>query len=155
MKTLILFLLLSFSVLYSQSKKELIGSWQAAPHVAAGYDDTYTFYEDGTFYYFNNQMDCSKREVGYGGDWELTGKTIQLIIRYRDIEKGGWLEPSDGSCGSDSMLVGSTIVKTLLFPYESEILRMANYKTEKEDDADRHTIEFNNRKYWYFGKFDY
>lgn len=51
------------------------------------YDDTYTFYEDGTFYYFNNQMDCSKREVGYGGDWELTGKTIQLIIRYRDIEK--------------------------------------------------------------------
>ena len=53
------------------------------------------------------------------------------------------------------MLVGSTIVKTLIFPYDREVLSIANYKTEKEDDADRYTIEFNNRKYWYFSKFEY
>lgn len=155
MKRTILFLLLSASVIYSQSQKDLTGSWQAAPHVAAGYDDTYTFNDDGTFYYFNNQMDCSIRDVGYGGDWELKGKSIHLTITYSDIEKGGWYEPSDGSCGSDSMLVGSTIVKTLIFPFDREVLSIANYKTEKEEDADRYTIEFNNRKYWYFSKFDY
>ena len=154
MKTILLFLIFS-SVCFSQTSKELIGSWQAAPHVAAGYDDTYTFNDDGTFYYFNNQMNCAKREVGYGGTWELKGKSIQLIITYYDIEKGGWLEPSDGSCGSDSMLVGSTINKVLVFPYEQEELKIANYKIETEDGADRFTMEINNRKHWYFSKFEY
>lgn len=154
MKTIFLFLILS-SVCYSQSSKELIGSWQAAPHVAAGYDDTFTFNDDGSFYYFNNQMNCANREVGYGGTWELKGKTIHLIIDYYDIEKGGRLEPSDGSCGSDSMLVGSTIVKVMIIPYEQEVLRIANYKIETEDGTDRYTMEINNRKHWYFSKFEY
>jgi hypothetical protein len=152
---IILILLFITAVSYSQNSKELIGSWQAAPHVAAGYDDTYTFNGDGTFYYFNNQMDCAKREIGYGGNWELSGKTIQLAITYFDIEKGGWYEPSDGSCGSDSMLVGSIIVRALVFPYDLENLKIANYRIETEDNADRYTIEINNRKHWYFSKFDY
>lgn len=154
MKTILLFLVLS-SACFAQSAKELIGSWQAAPHVAAGYDDTFTFNDDGTFYYFNNQMNCAKREVGYGGTWELKGKTIHLTITYYDIEKGGWLEPSDGSCGSDSMLVGSTIVKILVFPFEQEELKIANYQIETQDNADRYTMEINNRKHWYFSKFEY
>ena len=154
MKTILLFLIFS-SVCFSQTAKDLIGSWQAAPHVAAGYDDTFTFNDDGTFYYFNNQMNCSKREVGYGGEWEMIGKFVYLTITYSDIEKGGWLEPSDGSCGSDSMLVGSTINKVLVFPYEQEVLKIANYKIETEDGADRFTMEINNRKHWYFSKFEY
>ena len=154
MKTLLLFLVLS-SVCFAQSAKELIGSWQAAPHVAAGYDDTFTFNDDGTFYYFNNQMNCAIREVGYGGTWELKRKTIHLTITYYDIEKGGWLEPSDGSCGSDSMLVGSTIVKVLQFPYDQKELRLSGFRTENEDGNDRFTMEINNRKHWYFSKFEY
>ncbi|MBN8586619.1 MAG: lipocalin family protein [Ignavibacteria bacterium] len=154
MKTILLFLVLS-SVCFAQSAKELIGSWQAAPHVAAGYDDTFTFNDDGTFYYFNNQMNCAIREVGYGGTWELKGKTIHLTVTYYDIEKGGWLEPSDGSCGSDSMLVGSTIVKVLQFPYDQKELRLSGFRTENEDGTDRFTMEINNRKHWYFSKFEY
>lgn len=154
MKTILLFLIFS-SICFSQSAKDLIGSWQAAPHVAAGYDDTFTFNNDGTFYYFNNQMNCANREVGYGGTWQLIGKSVYLTITYSDIEKGGWLEPSDGSCGSDSMLVGSTIVKTLIFPFDEEVLKISGYKTETEDGADRYTMEINNRKHWYFSKFEY
>ncbi|HMT11649.1 MAG TPA: hypothetical protein PKA39_08500, partial [Ignavibacteria bacterium] len=86
MKKLFLLTLLFASSIYSQTQKELCGSWQAAPNVAAGYDDTFTFNEDGTFYYFNNQMDCSKREVGYGGFWELKGKSIELVVTYYDLE---------------------------------------------------------------------
>ncbi|MBZ0202152.1 MAG: hypothetical protein K8I03_03965 [Ignavibacteria bacterium] len=152
----ILLMLILFPVLcFSQTQKDLIGSWQAAPHVAAGYDDTYTFNGDGTFYYFSNQMDCSKREIGFGGYWELDGKTIHLTITYYEIEKGGWLEPSNGSCGSDSMLVGSVIVRTFSIPYAMENLKIANYKTETEDETQRYTIELNNRKYWHFSKFEY
>jgi len=154
MKTILLLLVLQ-TICFAQSSKDLIGSWQAAPHVAAGYDDTFTFNEDGSFYYFNNQMNCSKREVGYGGTWELIGKSVYLTVTYADIEKGGWLEPSDGSCGSDSMLVGSTIVKTFIFPFEQEILKITNYQIETKDDADRYTMEINNRKHWYFSKFEF
>lgn len=154
MKILILFLLLPV-VCYSQTMRDLIGSWQAAPHVAAGYDDTYTFNDDGTFYYFSNQMDCSKREVGFGGNWELSGKTILLTILFTEVEKGGRLVPSDGSCGSDSMLVGSVIVRTFIVPYGLEKLKIANYRTETEDEAQRYTMEMNNRKYWHFSKFEY
>jgi len=154
MKTILLLLVLQ-TVCFAQSSKDLIGSWQAAPHVAAGYDDTFTFNDDGSFYYFNNQMNCSKREVGYGGSWQLIGKSVYLTVTYSDIEKGGWLEPSDGSCGSDSMLVGSTTIKTLIFPFEQEILKITNYQIETNDNADRYTMEINNRKYWYFSKFEY
>jgi len=152
---IILLLLVLQTVCFAQSSKDLVGSWQAAPHVAAGYDDTYTFNEDGSFYYFSNQMNCANREIGYGGSWQLIGKSVYLTVTYSDIEKGGWFEPSDGSCGSDSMLVGSTIVKTLVFPFEQEILKIANYQIETNDNADRYTIEINNRKHWYFPKFEY
>ncbi len=155
MKKLFVLILFSAVSLFSQTQKDLCGSWQAAPNVAAGYDDTFTFNEDGTFYYFNNQMDCSNREVGYGGFWELKGRSLELTVTYYDIEKGGWLEPADGSCGSDSMLVGSVIVKSFVFPYESEILRLSNYSKEMLDETERQTIEINNRKHWYFSKFEY
>ncbi len=153
-KLLFSFLIFTTS-LFSQTQKDLCGSWQAAPNVAAGYDDTFTFNEDGTFYYFNNQMDCSKREVGYGGFWELKGRSIELTVTYYDIEKGGWLEPADGSCGSDSMLVGSVIVKTSVVPYEFEVLRLSKYGKEMKDETERLTMEINNRKHWYFSKFEY
>ena len=154
MKILLTILIFSSTVI-SQTSKDLIGSWQAAPHVAAGYDDTFTFNDDGTFYYFNNQMNCANREVGYGGTWELKGKTIYLTITFNDIEKGGWLEPSDGSCGSDSMLVGSKIVTSLVIPYEQEILKITDYKSELKDETERFTMNINNRKHWYFSKFEY
>lgn len=155
MKKLFLLTLLFASSIYSQTQKELCGSWQAAPNVAAGYDDTFTFNEDGTFYYFNNQMDCSKIEVGYGGFWELKGKSIELVVTYYDLEKGGHLEPSDGSCGSDSMLVGSEIVKTNVVPFELTVLKLSNFGKEMKDETERFTIEINNRKHWYFSKFEY
>ncbi|HWA06695.1 MAG TPA: lipocalin family protein [Ignavibacteria bacterium] len=154
MKTLLLLLVLQ-TICFAQTSKDLIGSWQAAPHVAAGYDDTYTFNEDGTFYYFSNQMDCSKRETGYGGFWELEGKTIQLTVTFYDIEKGGKLVPSDGSCGSDSMLVGSSNMKIYVSPYILIALKLGTYKPEIEDGNERYTMEINNRKHWHFSKFEY
>jgi len=46
-------------------------------------------------------------------------------------------------------------VKTNVVPYELTVLKLSNYGKEMKDETERFTIEINNRKHWYFSKFEY
>lgn len=153
-KFLIFFILISQFV-FSQTAKDLIGSWQAVHYVAAGYDETYTFNEDGTFTFHYNQMDCAKREISYGGNWVLKGKTIELNITYSEYMAGGRYQPPTGSCGSDSELVDASYVKKIIIPYESESLNISGYGREEIDGIERVSMSINSRKHYLFAKFEY
>ena len=113
MKKILLLLIFSASALFAQSYKDLIGSWQVTNHVAAGYNDAFTFNEDGTFIFHYNQMDCAKREISYGGSWVLDSKKIILTITFREKLSGGKLEPSSGSCAAaDYHLVRAGVARS-------------------------------------------
>jgi len=155
MKKLLLFLFFPSVMLLAQTEKDLIGSWQITNHVASGYNDAYTFSEDGKFTFNYNQMDCSKREVSYGGYWELKGKQIILTINFTEKYFGGKLEPSTGSCASDSELVGGFIVKVPVIPGETKILNISDWRIDTEEGMERTMILINNTRYWHFSKFDY
>ncbi|KXK53461.1 MAG: hypothetical protein UZ05_CHB002001093 [Chlorobi bacterium OLB5] len=152
---LLVFLILVTQFVFTQTAKDLIGSWQAVPYVAAGYDETYTFNEDGTFTFHYNQMDCAKREISYGGSWVLKGKTIELNITYSEYLAGGRYQPPTGSCGSDSELVDASYVKKIIIPFERETLKLSGYNSEDIDGFERTSMLINNRKYYMFSKFEF
>lgn len=155
MKKIIIFIILISPFAASQTSKDLIGSWQVVPYVAAGYDETYTFNEDGTFTFHYNQMDCAKREISCGGMWQLKGKAIELSITYSEYLAGGRYQPPTGSCGSDSELVDASYVKKIIIPFESETLKLSGYTKEDIDGTGRVSMIINNRKYYLFYKFEY
>lgn len=152
---LLVFLILVSQFVFTQTAKDLIGSWQAVPYVAAGYDETYTFNEDGTFTFHYNQMDCAKREIMYGGDWEFYDKKIKLYVTYNEYYKFGWFEKSTGSCASDSMLIGGIKTTHYFVPFEIIELAYTDWSVVAVDGLERKMIWFNEIRYWHFSKFDY
>jgi len=60
LRTQLIVLLFLPSILVAQKEKmDIIGFWQDMPVVGSGYSTTYQFFEDGTFVYGHNQMDCA------------------------------------------------------------------------------------------------
>lgn len=70
-------------------REKLVGVWHASPYVAAGMNDNFQFFEDGTFKFNYNQMILSKRSISYSGRWEISqGKLILTVTEKTDIVGG-------------------------------------------------------------------
>ncbi len=90
----------------NHEEREIIGVWQGIPVVGSGWSSNYQFFEDGTFRYNHNQMDCSDSIIYESGRYAYT--ETHLTLTYSEIQfiSGGRLEPASGSCGSAFELVG-------------------------------------------------
>jgi len=86
--------------------RTMIGVWQGIPVVGSGWSATYQFFEDGSFRYNHNQMDCSDSVLFEAGTYVIGNNSITLNYATRNYLAGGTLEPSTGSCGSEFELVG-------------------------------------------------
>jgi len=150
MKKLILILFLPF-VLYSQSAKEITGVWQDMEILASGWSNTYMFYPGGSYKFFYSQMDCSKRTVSEEGTFEVTGGFITLYPVKVGIIEGGIMEPSNGSCGSDSMITGGVFKKIEVKNREAARYSIGEVQKEINDEIERSTILIGNGKFWKFG----
>ncbi len=147
MKIYLLLLILLPLINFSQSKSDIYGMWQSSGVLAAGWDDTFYFKDDGTFIFFFNQMDCSNRNVSYMGYWEFKNSKIYFTIMKREVLEGGYFTLSDSSCGSDSMLVDGRLQRTSVIPYEFEEYSIHNVKTENEREVERKTMYIGKTKY--------
>lgn len=125
----------------------MVGVWHASDCVGSGYSNLYVFYENGNFIYFENQMDCSNRMISFQGDWKNNGNLLILTIRKKTMLTGGKLIPvRDGSCGSDSMLVGAKEKEFAVSPSEIKTIKLS--KVYYEDDLGRKTMLFDKTRYW-------
>jgi len=149
MKKLLLILFLPFA-LYSQSAKEITGVWQSGENLASGWSDTYMFYPGGSYKFFYSQMDCSKRTVSEEGTFEVKDGFITLNPLKVGIIEGGIMEPSSGSCGSDSMITGGIFKKIDVKSSEKLRLPIGDVQTEMRDEALRSTLLIGKTKYWKF-----
>jgi hypothetical protein len=109
LRTLLTLLLFLPSLLFAQKEKmDIIGFWQDMPVVGSGYSTTYQFFEDGTFVYGHNQMDCADSILQESGAFSLRKDKLKLKFNERKVLIGGQLIPSTGSCGSEFELHGGT-----------------------------------------------
>jgi len=150
MRKYILLLLISVAI-YSQDSKNITGVWQDMEILASGWSNTYMFYPGGSYKFFYSQMDCSKRIVSEEGTFEVTGDFITLNPLKIGIIEGGIMEPSNGSCGSDSMITGGLFKKIDAKNYEPERYSISGIQTEINDGIERNTMVLGQTKYWKFG----
>ncbi len=128
----------------------LIGVWQDSKVVASGWSNTFLFFKSGRFKFFYNQMDCAKREVSYSGKWRAAGDELILTISEKTVIEGGELEPSSGSCASDSMIVGGTEATMKLRYLEKVLYSISSIYSDIEDDMQRQKVYIDAMPYWKF-----
>lgn len=150
MKKYILLLLISVAI-YSQDSKEITGVWQDMEILASGWSNTYMFYPTGSYKFFYSQMDCSKRTVSEEGTFEVKDGFITLNPLKIGIIEGGIMEPSSGSCGSDSMITGGLFKKIDAKNNELGRYSISGIQTKINDGIERNTILLGKIKYWKFG----
>jgi hypothetical protein len=152
MKKLLLILL--FPVLtYSQSPDSLVGVWQDAENLGSGWSNSFLFFKDGNYAFFANQMDCSKRLKAYYGTWKISTveDAILLSTDSKVIVEGGKMMKADGSCGSDSMLIGGQEKTIVLSPKEELDYAISKVYFDDTKALQRKFIYIDAMKYWYMG----
>ncbi|MGE3800253.1 MAG: hypothetical protein AB7H80_04470 [Candidatus Kapaibacterium sp.] len=135
----------------SSDEDLLVGLWQDAPAMGSGWSSTYQFFKDGTFVLNESQMDCAKRLVWSKGTWKRIGEDeLELMITEWQKLEGGRMIRSDGSCGSDSMLVGATEKNIPLEAPKPITLQLGSIIFAGDDHPDRTTVEIGNVKFYRF-----
>lgn len=108
----LIFVLLVFYACNNKVQDDrIIGIWQLAPVMGAGWTESFAFFENGEVIYRINQTICDERRIGYEAQYEYKNDTL-YIKKTRDIRiEGGKLVDAKGSCSSDKEIVGGKIVK--------------------------------------------
>jgi hypothetical protein len=128
----------------------LAGVWQDNKIVAAGWSNTYMFYRNGQYKFFFNQMDCAKRVISYSGMWEVKGEALILKRQEKKIIEGGTMEPADGSCASDSMLVNGEIKSRSINPELTVKYSISRLFEDNIENTRRVKIYIDGIPYWKF-----
>ena len=137
------------STSHTNEDELLVGVWQDSPTMTSGWSTTYQFFSDGNFILNESQMDCAKRLVWSKGRWTRASKEeLELAITEWLRLEGGRMMASDGSCGSDSMLIGAS-EKSKTFDEPKSITMSIGSFTEG-DQPERATIEINGTTYYRF-----
>jgi hypothetical protein len=95
---------------------QLIGVWQAAPSLGAGWADSYQFWPDGAYTFHVSQMDCAAAERGFSGAWRVSAGVLVLTVAEKHVIEGGELVPALGSCGTAQELQGGTLASLPVEP---------------------------------------
>jgi hypothetical protein len=95
---------------------QLIGVWQAAPSLGAGWAESYQFWPDGAYAFHASQMDCAAAERGFSGTWRVSAGVLLLAVAEKQVIEGGELVPALGSCGTAEELQGGTLVSQPVEP---------------------------------------
>jgi hypothetical protein len=125
---------------------ELVGIWQDSPQVAAGWSETYQFFDNGKYIFRYSQMNCTKRLLSYSGTWELKGKNeLVLTMTSQTVLEGGTEMPSSGSC--DFEIQGGE-VKTIKMG-DSQSVELSLSTTERDKmNGDLRKRGFGDRSFW-------
>ncbi|GAB5415936.1 MAG: hypothetical protein Crog4KO_07170 [Crocinitomicaceae bacterium] len=88
------------------STLNLVGLWQGIPFVGSGWSTNYQFFDDGSFRYNHNQMDCADSVISESGNYHFEEGILYLDYDSITFISGGTYVPATGSCGSEFELVG-------------------------------------------------
>lgn len=131
--------------MHGQESESLVGIWQDMPSLGSGWSDNYRFFEDGSFVFSHNQMNCEDSIISMGGFYKLRKKKIVLTFIVMEYISGGELVPSSGSCGSEFSLVGGEHVSD---SYNKK-LKLSISKIQPDPEFDHLVfILIDNVKYW-------
>ncbi|WP_304942683.1 hypothetical protein [Vallitalea guaymasensis] len=122
--------------------KILIGMWHASNQLGDGYNDMYTFNEDGTFRFQYSQYDKDREIIDYSGKWVLVGDNfLTLTIDTKHILDTE--VPSDENDQQENRKIKEIVLDT-----PEELNYSLNDLEETEESRFPLTIKINGTSYW-------
>jgi hypothetical protein len=122
--------------------KILIGMWHDSNQLGDGYNDMYTFNEDGTFKLQYSQYDRDREIIGYTGRWDILGdKYLALTINKKHI--------LDAEVQFDeNVQQEDRKIKEIVLDTPEELNYSLNDLQETEQSRFPLTIKINGSSYW-------
>lgn len=138
-----------FSQSLTTQEQLLVGIWQVGPHMASGWNTTYTFFENRIVLFRSNQMDGEQRLIGKIGWWKKENDHIIMEFFSQELLVGGTLVEAWGSYASDRVLEGASPKHAAITPHE--VVRWTLSTIEKDPETDRSeylTMRLNEKQFW-------
>ncbi|GMQ55973.1 hypothetical protein AN1V17_03650 [Vallitalea sediminicola] len=124
-------------------RKSLIGMWHASNQLGDGYDDMYTFSDNGTFKFQYSQYDRDREIIDYSGKWVIVGdKSLTLTIDTKHI-----LDTKVPSDGKNDQQENKKIKEIVLETPEELNLSLKDLK-ETEESRFPLTVKIDDICYW-------
>jgi len=130
----------------SKFEKQLIGIWNDAPVLAAGWGNSWQFFPNGKVLYRYNTMDCDERNILKLGTWKLEGTTLTVRFTTLGYLRGGEMVESTGSCASDKELIHA--LPTLQKMEEREARTFTGINPVFDTKFERDIIKLDGKGYW-------
>lgn len=130
----------------TKAEKKLIGIWNDAPVLAAGWGNAWQFFPNGKVLYRYNTMDCDERNILKLGSWKLEEATLTVSFNTLGHLRGGELIEATGSCASDYELIHA--LPTLQKMEETETSTFTGVKPVFDTEFERDLIKLDETRYW-------
>jgi len=151
-KTIIAFIILIniLNVKAQITSEKLVGTWQLNnSQVASALHENYRFFQDGSFVYYFDSYNDSKRIISISGTYKILKNVIEFkILSRKEIVGGRIVKASEGFQNGWVLVDG--IVKDVEQP-ESEV-ETCSISTSDSTDNTQLCIKINNDKYFRVSK---
>lgn len=132
---IVLLVNISYVTIYAQiTDKDIIGTWQwQNADIASGYNDLYSFHQDGSFCFKTNEFDGTRRILSFGGTYHINDNILVLKIIYSKEIQGGIIERDEIVGGSGWIINNGKIInKKYRHPSVCNLKIEKNYDTKEE-----------------------
>ena len=127
----------------------LVGVWQAAPAMGAGWAQTYRFHPDGRVNFHASQLDCQSRLRGWSGHWRVENAHLILSIERETHHVGGTLQPATGSCATPLELKGGSEKVRRVRPVRQQSLGFVGVRADETNG--RPMTQIGHERFWRYG----
>ena len=124
----------------------LVGIWQAAPAMGAGWAQTYRFYGDGRVRFHASQIDCQSRLRGWSGHWRVEKDRLILSVERETHHVGGTLQKATGSCGTPLELKGGREKTRTVRPVRKQSLGFVGVRADETNG--RPMTQIGHERFW-------
>lgn len=124
--------------------EQLVGIWQCTHEIAAGWNETFRFFPNGTVIWNANQMDDEKRLIERRGKWSLEGNSLRVELTEETVLVGGRHARQGEANDGESMWVGSKSVKRKMAKPTIEVTPI----TTPKDQNGYPSMNMFERRFW-------
>jgi hypothetical protein len=138
-----------YSITLSDKDKLLIGIWQAAPHLASGWVESYAFYNNRKVIFRSNQMNGENRLLSKIGYWKIEKNKIIIEYIAKEILVGGTLMPAFGSIATEKYIAGATPMQIEIKPSEVVSFEISEIMKDMiKDRSNYYIVTIDKNTYW-------
>jgi hypothetical protein len=141
------------AVVTADNRMDLVGVWQDSNLMAAGWSNVFQFFPDGHFVFHTNEMDETRRDLGFEGGWRIEAQNLVLTIQQRSRRVGGRVTKDDTGAGAQIAGGKDEIIIVKPAKVQAQLLNGLHLEkgiTKFGDSYEMFTVRIGGVDYWQF-----